>query len=116
MEVKQLKSEEIKEVLINQSNREALKLERIRTPLLEFRMHWEFGLDLICDIPDCDDCFYSILSKTGYHKYEFKTRYYLHRYFKVGDIWQASVDLQTLELLDILLEVNTHKFKTEIPK
>jgi len=67
--------------------------------LRDKRAEWEHGLEVVVEIPVLIEAFkklYVVLHRSH--------RYSLHRYFKIGDGWDVSVDIRDEHDFDKVLE------------
>ena len=69
--------------------------------LVKLREEWEKGYMLLATIPQLIDGYATI-----YVLLEREERYYVNRYFKIGDKWQVSVDKQDVSLDDIMEHIH----------
>jgi len=69
--------------------------------LKELREEWEKKLNIFGEIPISDSSFIVILMNDSNDISPLK-EYHMHRYFKLGDKWQISVDSRSTSLHDIL--------------
>jgi len=91
--------------------------------LKELREQWEEGLEIelvlphVSPLPSEDSyvTLYVILSKCFQTNPTPLTLYYLHRYFKIGNYWEVSVDQRVVSLRKCLSEVG-EAFKEFYPK
>jgi len=94
--------------------------------LKELREQWEYKADLTYSIPDCKDCFLVVvgrredIEKDGACGKEhegkcFNILYSLYRYFKIGDKWEVSADVQNKGPQCIFRAIDNHNFMQGIP-
>jgi hypothetical protein len=75
--------------------------------LSELREKWERELTVLCEIPDCHDCFLVVLRT--------EKTWFLHRYFIIAETWHISVDVTSHDVGDIFPALMNHKFIQAIP-
>ena len=81
--------------------------------LKKLREDWEMGLELLTLIPDDETCFFAVLQSVREDR---RTEYNLHRYFKIGESWQISVDKRSYDPQLIFNDFANHRWRTPIPE
>jgi len=80
--------------------------------LKEIRESWEKGLYVYLEVVNSDKTVLVMLQKEsfyGTHKYQV----YVHRYFKIGDNWEISVDYEGNEVI-CACEIISKRFKKDL--
>jgi len=69
--------------------------------LKEVRLAWEDGLKILFELP-VDETMLIVILENKNKNIEPLTEYHLNRYFKIGDKWEISVDVRSINKSDIL--------------